>query len=229
MGTWKSELKEAWLEAWRSFITNLRERGLLVLGIYLLFTAATWPLLFPHDREWLDVIRADGGERFAALEDFLAVAGDFLWFNTLWTVAFILWGFWRKKRQWLKIAFIFFLGGLLSGLLSRAVKMTAGRARPSKTDRSELTFRSFIGPNKKSKTHGYPSGHAAASIGSASAIMMAAPKSGIPALVFAGGVTVSRMYGNHHFPMDSIHGSAMGICAGYLAARRRRKPKGTKV
>ena len=223
MNSWKLELKDAWFEIWRNFIVNLRERGLLVLGLYLVFIAVTWPMLFPNDREWLDVIRADGGERFEPIEDFLAVAGDFFWFNVVWTVAFLLWGFWRKKRKWLRIALIFFIGGALSGITSRVVKMTAGRARPSMTDKSELTYRSFIGPNKKAKTHGYPSGHAAASMGSASAIMMAAPKSGWPALFFAGAVTYSRMYGNHHFPMDSTHGAAMGLAAGYLAARRKKR------
>ncbi len=220
---WKKELKEAWIDVWTHFKLNIKERGLIVLGIYLAFVAITWPLIFPNDRKWIDIIRADGGETYKWLEDFLAVAGDFFWFNVVWAVVFVLWAVFRKRRNWYRIALVFLLGGLLSGITSRVVKMTAGRARPSMTDKSELTYRSFIGPNKKAKTHGYPSGHAAGSMGSAAAIMMYAPKAGWPSLVFATAVTFSRMYGNHHFPMDSTHGAAMGIAAGYLAARRKKR------
>lgn len=226
METWKGELKAAWLDVWDNFKRNLKERGLLVLFLYLLFVAVTWPFIFPHDREWLDVIRADGGERFGALEDFLAVAGDFFWFNIVWAAAFLAWGISKKRRNWYRIALIFLMAGLLSGLTSRVIKMTAGRARPSMTDKSDLTYKSFIGPNPKAKTHGYPSGHAAGTMGSATAIMMYAPKVGWPSLLFAGAVTYSRMYGNHHFPMDSTHGAVMGLAAGYLVARRK---KGEKI
>ena len=222
---WKSELKVAWQEVWGNFKLNLKERGLFVLLAYLAFVGATWPLIFPNDRKWLDIIRADGGERFSQIEDFLSIAGDFLWFNIIWTVGFLLWAGLKKRKEWYRIALVFLIGGTLSGVTSRAIKMTAGRARPSMTDKSELTYRSFIGPNKKAKTHGYPSGHAAGSMGSAAAIMMYAPKVGWPSLCFASAVTVSRMYGNHHFPMDSLHGAAMGIASGYLAARRPRKKK----
>ena len=221
----KSELKVAWLEVWSNFKINLKERGLLVLFLYLLFVAVSWSLIFPHDREWLDVIRADGGERFTNLEGFLAVAGDFFWFNIVWAGGFLAWGILKKRRNWYRIALIFLLGGLISGVTSRVIKMTAGRARPSMTDKSELTYRSFIGPNPKAKTHGYPSGHAAGTMGSAAAIMMYAPRVGWPSLLFAGAVTYSRMYGNHHFPMDSTHGAAMGLAAGYLVARRKKDEK----
>ncbi len=222
----KSELKAAWLDVWINLKTNFKERGLLVLFLYLLFVAMTWPLIFPHDREWLNLIRADGGQRFGQIEDFLSVAGDFFWFNIVWAGVYFAWGMYKKRRDWYRIALIFLLGGLISGLTSRAIKMTAGRARPSMTDKSELTFKSFIGPNPKAKTHGYPSGHAAGTMGSAAAIMMYAPKVGWPSLLFAGAVTYSRMYGNHHFPMDSTHGAAMGLAAGYLVARRK---KGEKI
>lgn len=229
MENWKSELKAAWTEVWDNYKINLRERGWIVLFAYLIFTAVTWPLIFPNDRKWLDIIRADGGETYAWLEDFFATAGDFFWFNILWAFVFCLYAIFRKRRNWYRIALVFLIGGALSGGVSRVVKMTAGRARPSKTDKSELTYKSFIGPNKKAKTHGYPSGHAAGSMGSAAAIMVYAPKVGWPALIFATATTCSRMYGNHHFPMDSLHGAAMGVASGYLAARRRKKPVKAKT
>lgn len=225
MKDWKTELKSAWLDIWHHFKCNLKEKGLFVFLLYALFITLTWPLLFPNDRKLLNIIRADDGKTFSKIEDFLAVAGDFFWFNLIWTLALILWGLWRKKKAWLRIALIFLIGGTFSGITSRVIKMTAGRARPSMTDKSDLTYRSFIGPNKKAKTHGYPSGHAAASMGSATALLRCAPQIGIPATAFASIVTYSRMYGNHHFPMDSIHGAAMGIAAGYLASRRKSHPK----
>lgn len=65
----------------------------------------------------------------------------------------------------------------------------------------------------------FPSGHSAASFACAWALYKTAPrKYGVPAVILAGLIALSRLYVGVHYPTDVICGSLIGIILGSLGA-----------
>ena len=62
----------------------------------------------------------------------------------------------------------------------------------------------------------FPSGHSLAAFESATVLMYRDRKFGIPALILAVGIALSRMYLYVHFPTDVIAGALLGILFGIL-------------
>ena len=72
----------------------------------------------------------------------------------------------------------------------------------------------------KLRDYSFPSGHTAASFASAAALYFAGEmKLGIPALVLACLIAVSRLYLYVHYPTDVLGGVVIGIIAGYFGYR----------
>jgi undecaprenyl-diphosphatase len=66
----------------------------------------------------------------------------------------------------------------------------------------------------------FPSGHTASSFAAASVFYKHLPrKIGIPAIVLAGLIGLSRLYVGVHYPTDVIAGVLMGIFLGWLAEK----------
>lgn len=64
------------------------------------------------------------------------------------------------------------------------------------------------------KDYSFPSGHSNASFAVATAIFTRNKKLGIPALVLAALIAISRLYVFVHWPIDVLAGSLIGICGG---------------
>jgi undecaprenyl-diphosphatase len=82
----------------------------------------------------------------------------------------------------------------------------------------------FTGLNRSKKYNSFPSGHAATSMGTATALAVTVPEIGIPALAGAAVVCWSRMYVREHYLTDVIVGASVGTFFGLafgMAARRR--------
>ena len=62
--------------------------------------------------------------------------------------------------------------------------------------------------------YSFPSGHSNASYAVATAIFTRDKKLGIPSLVLATLIAVSRLYVFVHWPTDVLAGSIIGICGG---------------
>ncbi|MCR4798403.1 MAG: phosphatase PAP2 family protein [Lachnospiraceae bacterium] len=60
----------------------------------------------------------------------------------------------------------------------------------------------------------FPSGHTGASFAAATALFLRNKKWGVPALVLAVLVAISRLYLFVHFPTDVLVGVVVGVCAG---------------
>ncbi len=65
--------------------------------------------------------------------------------------------------------------------------------------------------------YSFPSGHTAASFASASAIFFRTRKWGVPALILAALIGLSRLYLYVHFPTDVLCGALLGILCGFAA------------
>ena len=67
------------------------------------------------------------------------------------------------------------------------------------------------------KDFSFPSGHSNASFAVATAIFTRNKKLGIPALVLAAAIAISRLYVFVHWPTDVLTGTLTGICGGIIS------------
>jgi undecaprenyl-diphosphatase len=65
--------------------------------------------------------------------------------------------------------------------------------------------------------YSFPSGHSNASFAVATAIFTRNKKLGIPALILAAAIAISRLYVFVHWPTDVLVGSLTGICGGIIS------------
>ena len=63
----------------------------------------------------------------------------------------------------------------------------------------------------------FPSGHSNASFAVATAIFSRNKKLGIPALILAAAIAISRLYVFVHWPTDVLVGTIIGICGGIIS------------
>jgi undecaprenyl-diphosphatase len=171
-------------------------------------------VLFPNDLKLLKWVWVPEG--WDGVEGFFGFWGDFLQFNVGWGIVLLIAGAVRKDRWLRRAAIAFVLAGLLSGATTRVVKMSAGRARPHRAEKHQLHWVTFTGPTTSSKYHSYFSGHTSAALASAVALVIVLPRVGWIAVLFAGAVGWSRLYGGHHFPSDVAHGAIWGVMWGCL-------------
>jgi undecaprenyl-diphosphatase len=106
-------------------------------------------------------------------------------------------------------AFFIIAVNAVSGLLSLAIKMTFGRARPRLYDSfGPFHFDLF---SMKSSVLSFPSGHAVTAFATAAALAFMAPRAAKPLLFVAVLVGVSRVVTGAHYPSDVIAGLAIGV------------------
>jgi membrane-associated phospholipid phosphatase len=108
-----------------------------------------------------------------------------------------------------------------------AVKLIAGRARPSVPGRDPTSWRLARGLREGSEYRSFPSGHTAAAFAAASAVTseLAARRSslrwsaGVPLYLGAAAAGWSRMHENRHWATDVVGGAAIGTVAGVAVTR----------
>ena len=68
------------------------------------------------------------------------------------------------------------------------------------------------------KDYSFPSGHATSSLACATVLLMRGPKKwGVPAMVLAILISLSRLYVGVHYPTDVLAGAAIGTCCALFA------------
>jgi len=67
------------------------------------------------------------------------------------------------------------------------------------------------------KDYSFPSGHSNASFAVATSIFMRNKKLGIPAIILAAAIALSRLYVFVHWPTDVLAGIAIGVCGGIIS------------
>jgi membrane-associated phospholipid phosphatase len=196
---------------WELFCTG----KLLALGI-ILFALALGLLIWPHDRQLLETIHWwCRGHRALAREVawYLGTLGDYPTYNVPLALAIWLYGVASKSVAWRRVAVICFLGATLAGLFDDCFRLTLGRPRPDAHMPDGLygiTY-AFSGGFQS-----FPSGHAAAVFGAASALIVTEIRLGLLTTAFAVAVVWARMELDRHYPSDVAVGSIIGIYFGLL-------------
>ena len=104
------------------------------------------------------------------------------------------------------------IGLILSLIMCNGImKNLSARIRPFNAD---PTFENLYGIFNGIKDWSFPSGHTSASFAAALAIILWDRKKGIPAVILAALIAVSRLYLTVHFPTDVIAGLLLGIIYG---------------
>lgn len=173
--------------------------------------------------------------------------GDFPTGTLMLGLALGVTGFALKKIPWQRAAAALILSAIFAGIAVNLVRLTAGRPRPG-ADFVSATTRlghepkpligfgrtlldgkmedGIYGLQKPAMFHGFPSGHAATSIGTATALVIAAPPLGLVVAPLALGVCWSRMALGRHHLSDILVGAWVGIAAGLFFGRAARaKPE----
>jgi len=221
-------------------VCRCHRRGLLALMAAIVGGAAA---LFPHDaalletvigwsntalRGWLQDIGAGlGWSGLAELrrQDLKEAAralyfwGDFLTGSLIFSAVVWLVGRLAGWRLWRVAALAALLASAVAGLTANFLRLTTGRPRPL----YERIADGFYGVRFDHRYHAFPSGHSATAWGTATALAVAAPAVGVPALAGAGAVVWSRLYLKAHRPADVWVGAGFGVFWGValgLAARR---------
>lgn len=189
----------------------------------LLFVAALVVIAFvmvPHDADWLAGLTGTQTDRGLAAARSLTLWGDYHTGSVLLALGVLVLGLVLRRPTLRRAALASILAASLAGLTANVFRGLLGRPRPIASVPDGL-----YGPTFQFRFQGSPSAHAATSVGSATALVVAVPVVGIPALVAACGVVWSRLYLRHHHPTDVAIGGSLGLLYGAvlgLAARRRR-------
>ncbi len=140
--------------------------------------------------------------------------------GAMWIVIAVVLLFFRRTRRCGVLMLITLAAGFLLGDL--LIKPLVARVRP-------CNVRPYIEMIVDRPTsYSFPSGHATAAFGAATAIFLNHKRWGIAALVFALIVGFSRLYLYVHYPTDVLCGMLLGIgvaIAVYFIAKAVRPPK----
>lgn len=120
----------------------------------------------------------------------------------------------RGKKRWMSIFAAMIIACALAGIVTRVVKIAAGRARPSvKIDAVER------GARFTSKYNSFPSGHTAASTAFFCLLFLARRRWAAALLVIPVVIAFSRMYIAAHYLFDVVGAVIIGVLCAVAVAR----------
>jgi membrane-associated phospholipid phosphatase len=121
--------------------------------------------------------------------------------------------YWRRNQKWTRIFAAMILACALSGLATRVVKISVGRARPNVQTES-----SWNGPRFSPRFNSFPSGHTAASTAFFATLAFASWRVGLPFLAVPLLIAFSRMYVVAHHLSDVVCAAMIGAVTAYVVA-----------
>lgn len=134
-----------------------------------------------------------------------------------WILLAVVLMFFKKYRKTaVSMAFALVLSLIFTNLI---IKILVARERPFAVDPSLLQSLLI----KKPTDWSFPSGHSSASFAAAVAVFCNDKRPGIPLVILAALIAVSRLYLTVHFPTDVIAGTVLGIIygiGGYIIATK---------
>ena len=130
-------------------------------------------------------------------------------------LGFVLVGiaWWRGNKRWIRIFLAMLLACALAGAVTRVIKISAGRARPS-----VVTEFRWNGPRLSEKYHAFPSGHTASSTAFFAVLLFASWRIGLASMIIPLLIGFSRMYVAAHYLSDVAFAAVLGVaCAAVVA------------
>ncbi len=144
-----------------------------------------------------------------ALDLFMPFVTKFGDHGIFWIALSVLFIIFKKTRKLGLTMGLALLMGFLAG--NMFLKNVVARIRPYDLNESVTLLVSRL------SDYSFPSGHTLASFEAATAITLYSKRLGIPALVLAALIALSRLYLYVHYPTDVIAGAALGIGFAFLA------------
>jgi undecaprenyl-diphosphatase len=137
--------------------------------------------------------------------------GDWPW-HVLLGIVGMAFAYALGSRRWLAIFAAMIVACAVAGTVNRAIKIAAGRSRPS----VEIDA-GWNGPRFSSKYHAFPSGHTAASTAFFAALCVARSRVGVWFLPIPLLIGFSRLYVGAHHLSDVVFAAMLGsVCAAVL-------------
>ena len=130
-------------------------------------------------------------------------------------------GFWVAHRlrniRWQRILLSAMIASTLAGMAVNLSRLTTGRTRPR-----AAAEQGWYGPRHDGKWligqtdfNSFPSGHTATAVGFAGVILFAAPAWGVPAMIVALAVAVSRILLGAHHPSDVMTATVVALAVAW--------------
>jgi membrane-associated phospholipid phosphatase len=126
-----------------------------------------------------------------------------------------------RSGRWQRILLSAMIASTLSGLAVNASRLSTGRTRPR-----AAAEQGWYGPRHagvwlvgKADFNSFPSGHTATAVGFAGVLLFAAPGWGVPAMLLAACIALSRMLLGAHHPSDVITAALISLAIAWLAWR----------
>jgi len=170
---------------------------------------------FGFEKSILDFFASMHGSFFDYIVLAITLLGDF---STVWVVCGIVFLCFKQTRA---MGIVVIISAILPGLFNDYVlKPLINRARPFHVIAEYKVFVEAIFPKKFLVWGGVPtkqsmpSGHSISAFGAAGAMIVFSKKFGIPALILATLIALSRVYLLVHFPTDILVGSMFGAVCG---------------
>jgi membrane-associated phospholipid phosphatase len=123
-----------------------------------------------------------------------------------------------RNVRWQRILLSAMIASTLAGMVVNASRLTTGRTRP----RAEAA-QGWYGPRHDGKWligeadfNSFPSGHTATAVGFAGVILFASPAWGMPAMLAALSIILSRLLLGAHHPSDVVAASMIALGIAWL-------------
>ena len=128
---------------------------------------------------------------------------------------------WLRNVRWQRILLAAMIASTLSGMTANALRLTTGRTRPR-----AVAEQGWYGPKHgeqwligQADFNSFPSGHTATAFGFAGVVLFAAPPWGLPAMLAATAIALSRLLLGAHHPSDIVGAAAMALAIAWVVWR----------
>jgi len=139
-----------------------------------------------------------------------ALSESMFYVITFSTVALVGFGILTRRHEVIKVFLLLSAALILQFGTSQSLKHLVHRSRP-------YQLRDAVVVGMRANDESFPSGHASASFAFATVLAQGYRPVAIPLFVYATLVSLSRVYGGHHFPLDVLAGAVLGFGFGRLA------------
>ena len=192
--------------------------------LVLLITGVGGLVVYEFDHTLLQFIQNNPKSQTAQdLAEFLSAYGRLEWSTLFVSIILACCAFiFGERKKYLNLAKLCLLGGLLAGISVWPPKTIIGRERPRGEGEGEISFFKF-NPQTDSVYFSLPSGHAASTMGTATAVFLAAPISGTILISMSVLTGWSRIKMNEHWPSDVIAGWGLGVLSGFWVFKKFKK------